>query len=219
MPTYKLYASNEEEFVELPAEAFRHCGAIWAYIDVCPDSDGDWILGVNLPPKAEPKVEPKLEEDPDKPDQDVDKMELEQFQQRQARLKKEEEEEGGPAPERKTVPSYPVDKQHLDFIVEYLHRHKDDEEEMPPEDLQKYRELDEWEKEKLEPFQGLRAVALLFAAKFLGNFRLLQVTARNVARQLETRNEEEMQQHFGVRANFTKEQEEATRARFPQYFA
>ncbi len=211
MPSYKLYASNEEEFVELPVEALRHCGAIWSYIEACPESDGAWTLGANLPPK----VEPKLEDNPDKPDQDVDKMELEQFQRQQAQKKKEEQE--SPAPGR--TPSYPIDKKHLDFIVEFLYRHKDDEEPMSPEDLRKFRELDDWEKEKLEPFQALRGIALQFAAKFLGHFRLLQITSRNIARQLETRNEEEIQQYYGIPAKFTKEQEKATRARFPEFFA
>lgn len=183
MATHRLYTSNEMEFVELPTEAFIHCAAIQAMIEVCPDSSGQWTLGANLP---SPTEAPK--EQGDQP----------------------------PAPVR---PSYPIDKQQLDFIAEFLYRHKDDEQPLPMEELQRFRELDGWEIENLAPFQDLRAIGLLFAAKFLGHNLMLKVVGRHISRNLETRDEEQIQQYFGVKANFTQENEEATRQRFPEYFA
>lgn len=183
MTAHRLYASNGVEFVELPTEAFVHCAAIQAMIDVCPDSSGEWTLGANLASSTEAP---------------------------------EGQCEQSSAPTR---PSYPIDKQQLDFIVEFLYRHKDDEQPLPVKELHHFKELDEWESTKLEPFQGLRAIGLLFAAKYLGHNLLLRVVGRHISRNMETRNEKQIQQYFGVKANFTQENEEATRQRFPEYFA
>ncbi len=106
----------------------------------------------------------------------------------------------------------------IKFICAFLQEHQDDEEVADDWAKKKPRELTEWDKTNLEPIVGIPLVDLLKASSFLGCQLMLNAVATYVGSILVTKNEKEVQDYFGVYREFTKEEEEQVKAKYPQPF-
>lgn len=106
----------------------------------------------------------------------------------------------------------------IDFMADFLEKHKDDEEVTDGWEKQKPRALTPEDKEGLQKFVGLELVNLLKAANFIGSQLMLNAVATYVGQVLVTKNEQEVQAYFGVQREFTKEEEEQVKAKYPVPF-
>lgn len=111
-----------------------------------------------------------------------------------------------------------TDHKLIKFICAFLEQHKDDEEVGEGWEKKKPRELTEWDKTNLEPIVGIPLVDLMKASNFLGSQLMLNAVATYVGTILVTKNEKEVQEYFGVFREFTKEEEEQVKAKYPSPF-
>ena len=115
--------------------------------------------------------------------------------------------------------TYPIDEGQLNCIVEFLKRHNDDKDPMSPEEMNKFKELDEWETAILSQFTGLRALGLAQAAEYLGHNAIVRTFARRVAAIMESMTEKELLNHFNLPdIPFSDQELEAAKKTVPEAF-
>jgi hypothetical protein len=106
----------------------------------------------------------------------------------------------------------------VNVIVQFAEAHNADEEVTEEWIKQKPRELTEGDKALFTPIVGIQLVNLLKAANFIGFQMLLNAAATYVGQILVTKNEKEVQEYFGVFREFTKEEEDQVKAKYPVPF-
>jgi len=106
----------------------------------------------------------------------------------------------------------------INVIVAFAEAHKADEEVTEEWTKQKPRELTEGDKALFIPIVGMQLVNLLKATNFLGFQMLLNAAATYTGQVLVTKNEKEVQEYFGVFREFTKEEEDQVKAKYPVPF-
>ena len=111
-----------------------------------------------------------------------------------------------------------ADETIIRFMCGWAEQHQNDEEIAPDWEKQKPRELTAWDKANLEPIVKMPLINLLKAAGFIGCQLMLNCVATQVGQILVVKNEEEVQEYFGVRATFTKEDEEEVKRKYPVPF-
>jgi hypothetical protein len=103
----------------------------------------------------------------------------------------------------------------LKFICGFLDVHKDDAPVEEGWEKLKPRELTQWDKDNLLPISKLPLINLLKAFNFLGCQLGLNAASTYVGQVLITKTEKEVQEYFGVFREFTKEEEEMVKAKYP----
>lgn len=111
-----------------------------------------------------------------------------------------------------------ADEQTIKFICGFLEAHQNDEPVKEGWEKEKPRELTAQDKAEFTPIVGMALVGLLKATNFLGCQMALNATATYVGQIIVTKNEQEVQDYFGVYREFTKEEEEQVKAKYPVPF-
>lgn len=106
----------------------------------------------------------------------------------------------------------------INFMIEFLKEHANDEEVTEGWEKEKPRPLTGSDKELLEPIVGKPLIYLLKASNFIGCQLMLNAVSTYVASVLVTKDVAEVQQYFGVFREFTKEEEEQVKAKYPVPF-
>lgn len=100
----------------------------------------------------------------------------------------------------------------------FLEHHQNDPEVGEGWENEKSRELTDWDKTNLTPIVGMKLVDLLKASNFISCQMMLNAVATYVGQVLAPKNEKEVQEYFGVFREFTKEEEEQVKAKYPVPF-
>jgi len=111
-----------------------------------------------------------------------------------------------------------VDEGLLKFMVDFLEKHAGDEVVGEGWEKQKPRELTEWDTAQLQPIQGMRLVHLLKAANFIGCQLMLNLVAAYTGQILVSKTQQEVEQYFGKKAEWTPEQEAEVKRKYPTPF-
>lgn len=108
-----------------------------------------------------------------------------------------------------------TDETLIKFMCSFLDQHKDDAPVEEGWEKQKPRELSQWDKDNLVPITRIALVNLMKAFNFIGCQIGLNATATYVGQVLVTKSEKEVMDYFGVYREFTKEEEEQVKAKYP----